>query len=107
MGGRCTSGRHWILSERRLPEEYGSILPTGLDVVVWGPNDMSVWLEAILSGELKVTARTTNLDATHTANADEDRENHDMVGSIKPISRNRVLAHPERLRRGIDVSSPP
>ena len=60
-------GRHWILSERRLPAEYGSILPTGLDVVVWGPNDMSVWLgEAILSGELKVTSRTTNLDVTHT-----------------------------------------
>ncbi len=79
-------GRHWILSERRLPAEYGSILPTGLDVVVWGPNDMSVWLgEAILSGELKVTSRTTNLDVTHTHYTDEDRENHDMSGSIKPI----------------------
>ena len=41
-------GRHWILSERKLPEEYISILPTGLEIVVWGPNDLSIWLgEAI------------------------------------------------------------
>lgn len=79
-------GRHWILSERKLPEEYTSILPPGLEIVVWGPNDMSVWLgEAILSGELKVTAQITNVDATHTANTDREGQNHDMVGSIKPI----------------------
>ena len=79
-------GRHWILSERKLPEEYISILPTGLEIVVWGPNDLSIWLgEAILSGELKVTAQITNLDATHTANADREGQDYDMVGSIKPI----------------------
>ncbi len=48
-------GRHWILSQRELPGDLSSILPTDLQVVAWGPSKMSVWFgEAILSGELKV-----------------------------------------------------
>ena len=85
-----------------------SILPTGLDVVVWGPNDMSIWLgEAILSGELKVTSRTTNLDATHTAYTDEDRENHDMSGSIKPIVEIESWLTQKGYEGVLDDSSPP
>lgn len=50
-------GRHWLLSQRELPEGLSSIFPVDSEVVAWGPSKMSVWFgEAILSGDLEVYA---------------------------------------------------
>ena len=49
-------GRHWLLSQRELPDDLSSIFPTDSQVVAWGPSKMSVWFgEAILSGDLEVS----------------------------------------------------
>ena len=49
-------GRHWLLSQRELPDDLSSIFPTDSQVVAWGPSKMSIWFgEAILSGDLKVS----------------------------------------------------
>lgn len=51
-----TPGRHWLLSQRELPDDLSSIFPDDSQVVAWGPSKMSVWFgEAILSGDLEVS----------------------------------------------------
>tara|TARA_B100000575_G_scaffold64406_1_gene49381 strand:- start:20114 stop:21055 length:942 start_codon:yes stop_codon:yes gene_type:complete len=79
-------GRHWLLSERKLPENFGSLIPKESEIVVWGPNKMSVWLgEAILSGDLKVAPKELNQKEVNVDSGNVVTQNHDLSGVVEPI----------------------
>tara|TARA_A100001037_G_scaffold303830_1_gene338878 strand:+ start:608 stop:1549 length:942 start_codon:yes stop_codon:yes gene_type:complete len=47
--------RHWILSERKIPETILQSLPKDFQVIFWGPEKLSRWVgESVLRGELVV-----------------------------------------------------
>ncbi|DAC43406.1 MAG TPA: hypothetical protein HA315_03535 [Candidatus Thalassarchaeaceae archaeon] len=76
----ASPGRHWLLSQRELPNYHDSIFPSSSQVVAWGPNKMSIWFgEAILSGDLDVSLPQEEEDAVESgsklpaANKDEIR----------------------------------
>ena len=47
--------RHWILSERKIPEIILQSLPKDFQVIFWGPEKLSRWVgESVLRGELVV-----------------------------------------------------
>jgi len=47
--------RHWILSERKIPEFILQSLPKDFKVIFWGPEKLSRWVgESVLRGELVV-----------------------------------------------------
>ena len=78
-------GRHWLLSERKMPDRYATLLPSESEIVVWGPNEMSVWLgEAILSGDLKVTSPLSQSENTKIEHDDKRKTDRD-AGTIEPI----------------------
>lgn len=80
------SGRHWILSQRNLPEDFSSMLPLGSEVVAWGPDEMSVWFgDAILSGDLTVSSPKVFQHQEQIGDKSAVDHETNLVGTIAPV----------------------
>ncbi|MBA45386.1 MAG: hypothetical protein CMB31_02210 [Euryarchaeota archaeon] len=65
-------GQHWILSERPLSQNLRLPEKLGVEIEIWGPDQLSNWLgEAILSGEVNASVSSLN-------DIDERRESRDV-----------------------------
>ena len=97
-GVDAPDGRHWILSERKLPDDLSPL--SDLNVEIWGPDKVSTWIgEAVLSGELIAQTPDEVMDQLTLKTEASERTTKPI--SLKPlIEISNWLAH-----RGLEGAS--